>query len=125
MRPQAHIQAQAKDRVLQRRTTLRDEEPLNLSVNVERHAINRPESSSRLAHVRAASLVERPRMFRRHDNGVIDGDRPLRIHAHHVAASFEPPRRIRIDVGGKFDDLSNLKGNVDVDRLNRGERCGS
>ena len=27
MRPQAHIQAQAKDRVLQRRTTLRDEEP--------------------------------------------------------------------------------------------------
>jgi predicted ATPase len=28
MRPQAHIQAQAKDRVLQRRTTLRDEEPI-------------------------------------------------------------------------------------------------
>ena len=27
MRPQAHIQAQAKDRVLQRHTTLRDEEP--------------------------------------------------------------------------------------------------
>jgi hypothetical protein len=28
MRPQAHIQAQLKDRVLQRHTTLRDVEPL-------------------------------------------------------------------------------------------------
>ena len=28
MRPQAHLQAQVEDRVLQRRTTLRDEEPL-------------------------------------------------------------------------------------------------
>jgi hypothetical protein len=29
MRPQAHAQAQVEDRVLQRHTTLRDEEPLN------------------------------------------------------------------------------------------------
>jgi hypothetical protein len=35
MRPQAHIQAQAKDRVLQRRTTLRDEEPDNRQVLVD------------------------------------------------------------------------------------------
>jgi hypothetical protein len=30
MRPQAHIQAQAEDRVLQRRTTLRDEPDFRL-----------------------------------------------------------------------------------------------
>src|ERR671910_130098 len=33
MRPQARLRAQAEDRVLQRRTTLRDEEPANIPVD--------------------------------------------------------------------------------------------
>ena len=63
MRPQARFRAQAEDRVLQRRTTLKDEEPFNAKLQEWENYYNyhRPTAPSADKHPMKDCATEPPR----------------------------------------------------------------
>ncbi|MFE9785314.1 hypothetical protein ACFYO7_08040 [Nocardia salmonicida] len=87
---------------------------LDVGVDVEGDSFYRPEEPAGLAHVRIASLVERPCISRGDNSGVGDGYRTLRVLVHGGAYLPQPLGSRFIDEAGHLEDSADLERNVDV-----------